>query len=112
MEPRHRQHRSLDAMAARVPRVTDPYGAGARRAHAGTVWALGGVVCVLAFTGTARAQDLEPKAYSASPVGAAFLVVGLARSTGSILTDPTVPVKDVEATINAAPLAAGYTFGL
>jgi hypothetical protein len=58
------------------------------------------------------AQDLEPKAYSASPVGAAFLVLGLARSTGSVLTDPTLPVTDVEAKINGVPIAAGYTFGL
>ena len=71
------------------------------------------VGCVLAITGGgARAQDLEPKSYSASPVGAAFLVVGLARSTGSVLTDPTLPVTDVEAKINGVPLAAGYTFGV
>ncbi len=69
-------------------------------------------VCVLAITGTARAQDLEPKAYSASPVGAAFLVLGFARSSGSVLTDPTLPLTDVEARLNGAPLAAGYTFGL
>jgi hypothetical protein len=69
-------------------------------------------VCVLANTGTARAQDLEPKAYSASPVGAAFLVLGFARSSGSVLTDPTLPLTDVEARLNGAPLAAGYTFGL
>lgn len=62
--------------------------------------------------GSARAQDLEPKAYSASPVGAAFLVVGLARSTGSVLTDPTLPLTDVEAKVYGVPLAAGYTFGL
>jgi len=69
-------------------------------------------VCVLAITVTARAQDLEPKAYSASPVGAAFLVIGIARSSGSVLTDPTLPLTDVQAKINGAPLAAGYTFGL
>jgi hypothetical protein len=74
--------------------------------------AIAAVVCVLAAAGAARAQDLEPKAYSASPVGAAFLVAGLARSTGSVLTDQTLPVADVEARITGVPLAAGYTFGL
>jgi outer membrane putative beta-barrel porin/alpha-amylase len=70
------------------------------------------VGCVLAITVSGvRAQELEPKAYSASPVGAAFLVVGFARSTGSVLTDPTLPLTDVEAKINGVPLAAGYTFG-
>jgi outer membrane putative beta-barrel porin/alpha-amylase len=67
---------------------------------------------LLVVTGSARAQDLEPKAYSASPVGAAFLVVGLARSTGSVLTDPTLPLTDVEAKVYGVPLAAGYTFAL
>ena len=76
------------------------------------VRAIVAVVCVLATTGAARAQDLEPKAYSASPVGAAFLVVGLGRSTGSVLTDPTLPLTDVEAKMNGVPIAAGYTFGL
>jgi hypothetical protein len=68
--------------------------------------------CVLAGASEARAQDLEPKAYSASPVGASFLVLGLSRSTGSILTDPTLPLKDVDAKLNGIPVAAGYTFGL
>ena len=68
--------------------------------------------CVLAGAREARAQDLEPKAYSASPVGASFLVLGLSRSTGSVLTDPTLPLKDVDARINGVPVAAGYTFGL
>ena len=85
-----------------------PDGASART---GLVLALTSV-CVLAGTGEARAQDLEPKAYSASPVGASFLVLGLSRSSGSILTDPTLPLKDVDAKINGVPVAAGYTFGL
>ncbi len=76
------------------------------------VRAIATVVCVLAIAAAARAQDLEPKAYSASPVGAAFLVVGFGRSSGSVLTDPTLPVTDVEAKIHGLPVAAGYTFGL
>jgi len=70
------------------------------------------VTCLLAIPQFSSAQDLEPKAYSSSPVGAAFLVAGLARSTGSVLTDPTLPVTDVEATVDALVLAAGYTFGM
>ena len=59
-----------------------------------------------------RAQDLEPRAYAASPAGAFFLVAGLSRSTGEVLTDPTLPVQNIDATIYGVPLAAGYTFGL
>ena len=84
----------------------------AERREVGAVRTLASVVCLLAIAGSAGAQDLEPKAYSSSPVGAAFLVLGLAHSTGSVLTDPTLPVTDIEAKINGVPLAAGYTFGL
>ena len=59
-----------------------------------------------------RAPDLEPRAYAASPEGAFFLVAGLSRSTGGVLTDPTLPVRNIDAGINSVPLAAGYTFGL
>lgn len=74
--------------------------------------ALVAMICLLAPSAPARAQDLEPKAYSASPVGAAFLVLGLGRSTGAVVLDPTLPVSDIEAKINAALLATGYTFAL
>jgi hypothetical protein len=53
-----------------------------------------------AAASTTAAQDLEPKAYTASPVGGAFVVVGLDRSTGGIVFDPTVPITDAEAKIN------------
>lgn len=74
--------------------------------------ALATVLCALAATGTAAAQELEPKAYSASPVGAAFLVAGLTRSTGAVVVDPTSPVSDVDAAVNSTLVAVGYTFGL
>ena len=77
-----------------------------------TLASIGLVLALLTCGPAADAQDLEPKAYSASPVGAAFLVVGVARSTGSVLTDPTLPLTDIEAKINGLPVAAGYTFGL
>lgn len=58
------------------------------------------------------AQELEPKAYSASPVGATFLVAALSRSTGSVVFDPTLPFTDVSARINGGVLGVGKTFGL
>jgi hypothetical protein len=66
----------------------------------------------LLLAATAASQDLEPKAYSASPAGAAFLVAGFSRSTGSVVFDPSLPVTDVEAKVNGAMLAGGYSFGL
>ncbi len=58
------------------------------------------------------AQELEPKAYSASPVGATFLVLALSRSTGSVVFDPTIPITDVSADINGGVLGVGTTFPL
>jgi hypothetical protein len=60
----------------------------------------------------AAAQELEPKAYSASPVNATFLVTAISRSTGSVVFDPTLPITDVSARINGAVIGAGHTFGL
>jgi hypothetical protein len=91
-----------------MTRVADPE----RRPVRSAVAPIGLLLAILMCAPAVDAQDLEPKAYSASPVGAAFLVLGAARSTGSVLTDPTLPVSDIEAKINAVPMAAGYTFGL
>jgi hypothetical protein len=58
------------------------------------------------------AQDLEPRAYSASPIGVNFLVLSFGRSTGSVLLDPTLPVTDVHATLNLPAIGFGHTFGV
>ena len=60
----------------------------------------------------AAAQDLEPRAYSASPIGTSFLVLGLGRSTGDVIFDPSLPISDVSAEIQAATLGLGRTFPL
>jgi hypothetical protein len=73
------------------------------------------LLAVVGFVGaaiTVTAQDLEPRAYAASPIGANFLVVGGGRSTGDVLFDPSVPLTDVHATVEAATIGAGATFAL
>jgi hypothetical protein len=69
-----------------------------------------GLVLVLAVA--SHAQDMEPKAYAASPVGANFFVVSATRSTGDVLFDPTLPLTDVDATVYGYVVAVGHTFGL
>src|SRR6476469_1730849 len=71
-----------------------------------------GIAAMLATAAPAGAQDLEPRAYAANPVGAAFLLVAWARSSGGVVTDPTLPVDDIEATIDGFPIGIGYTFGI
>lgn len=57
-------------------------------------------------------QELEPRAYSASPIGANFLVLGFGRSSGEIVFDPSVLVTDVHADIYAPLFGLGRTFGV
>jgi hypothetical protein len=68
-------------------------------------------VCALA-AGRGATQDLEPRAYSPSPIGTNFLVVSAVRSSGGVLFDPSLPFSDVDAHLNAAAVAYGRTFGL
>jgi Putative MetA-pathway of phenol degradation len=71
------------------------------------------VISVALFlTADGLAQDLEPRAYSASPVGLNFVVVGFGRSSGSVLVDPNLQIADVEATFYSPTVGLGRTFGL
>jgi len=72
-----------------------------------SVWA--GTVLSLA---PAAAQELEPRAYSASPVGANFASVGYLHSWGALLFDPAIPITESDAKLNGATLGYGRTFGL
>ena len=67
---------------------------------------------VLTAATAVSAQEMEPKAYSASPVGATFLVLGASRNTGSVVFDPTLPITDVDARIGGVAVGVGTTFGL
>jgi hypothetical protein len=60
----------------------------------------------------AAAQDLEPRAYVASPVGLNFVLVAAGRSTGGVVVDPSLPVEDVEASVNSLAIGLGRTFDL
>jgi hypothetical protein len=61
---------------------------------------------------TAVAQDLDPRAYSHVPVDMTFVVGGGVFSSGAILTDPTLPLEEFEATIWSATAGVGRTFDL
>jgi hypothetical protein len=75
------------------------------------IWLLP-VALVLAVAPAASAQDLEPRAYSPSPIGTTFVLVSATRSAGGIFTDTSTPITDVEATVGVLGLAMGHTFGL
>jgi hypothetical protein len=64
------------------------------------------------WSSVVTAQELEPRSYSAVPVGTNFLVATYARSTGDILFDPSLPVTDLHAGINTYSLGYSHSFGL
>jgi hypothetical protein len=70
------------------------------------------LAAVLALAAAARAQELEPRAYSPNPTGANFVLVAFGRTSGSVVFDPSLPFEDVNAQVNGATLLYGRTFGL
>jgi hypothetical protein len=71
-----------------------------------------GLVAGLLHAAVPAAQELEPRAYSASPVGANFAGVAYLYSWGGLLFDPTVPITDADAKLHGTAFAYGRTFGL
>ena len=66
---------------------------------------------LLALAGGASGQELEPRAYAPNPNGASFVLVAYGKSTGDVLLDTSLPIKDVTADLNAGTLLLGRTFG-
>jgi hypothetical protein len=66
-------------------------------------------VAAASWIDAAAAQDLEPRAYAASPTGLNFLVVGAGRSSGGVVVDPSLPIEDVQASVNTLTVGAGRT---
>jgi len=66
----------------------------------------------LVLASPAWSQDLDPRAYVHVPVDGTFLMVGLSVSEGGIVTDPTLVVQDVQASVLTPLIGAGRSFGL
>jgi len=69
---------------------------------------------ILLSTGLDQAmgQDMEPRAYSASPIDLNFLIASYLRTTGSVSLDPSLPITGVKASINTFSLGYERTFDL
>ncbi|WP_408364313.1 transporter [Paraburkholderia sediminicola] len=59
-----------------------------------------------------HAQEMEPRAYSAVPVGTNFAVFDYARSSGNVSFDPSLPITNVQAHINIFSLGYSHSFGV
>lgn len=75
-------------------------------------WLLIALALLAILSTTAAAQDLEPRAYSASPVGTTFALVAFARSSGDITFDPSIPITNVQGTFHVPIIGVGQTFPL
>ena len=81
-----------------------------RRAPWRSRWIL--VVGVCASASHAGAQELEPGAYTVSPVGVNLFNAGYTFNTGDVTFDPSLPVEDAQANINTLALSLGRAIGL
>ncbi len=76
---------------------------------------LGSVLVALIICGvgaTARAQDMEPRAYANTPVGINFLGLSYGYSTGSVGADPAVPLEDAKLDLHFTILNYARSFAL
>ncbi|HKQ98702.1 MAG TPA: transporter [Candidatus Polarisedimenticolia bacterium] len=60
----------------------------------------------------ARAQDMEPRAYSSAPIGTNFIAVGAGNTRGALLFDPALPIEDAQADLNLGTFGYARTFAL
>lgn len=58
------------------------------------------------------AQEIEPRAYSPSPVGTNFAVLGYGATSGDVVFDSSAPFTDVEAKVDTVSAAFGRVFAL
>jgi hypothetical protein len=67
---------------------------------------------LLAHVIAVSAQELEPRAYSRSPVGTTFVTTVFGNSSGGITFDPSLPITNAHANIYSSALGLGQTFPL
>jgi hypothetical protein len=104
MQTRHRSRESIFVFAE-LAMIGAQAGSTVRKG------AIAAVIFVLG-TGLAGAQDMEPRAFSASPIDTNFLIGSYQRTTGDVALDADLPIRDVKAAINSGILAYDRTFDL
>lgn len=59
-----------------------------------------------------KAQDLDPRAYMRVPIGTTTAFTGFSFSHGEVVTDPTLPVQNINANVEALSIGVSRTFSL
>ncbi len=71
-----------------------------------------GALGLLLLAAASPAQDLDPRAYVNVPVGGTFAIAGFAVSHGAVVTDPSLPLTDINATVETPSIGLARSFGL
>jgi hypothetical protein len=69
-------------------------------------------IVYLCEVGGAPGQDMEPRAFSASPINTNFLIANYLHTTGSVSIDPSLPITGVKSSIDTGSLGYDRTFAL
>lgn len=83
-----------------------------RRGWVPAIASVAGWFVVLCGATPALSQDLEPRAYSSSPVGTNFVAIVAGSTRGAILFDPTLPISDASAGLRLVTVGYGRTFAV
>jgi hypothetical protein len=75
-------------------------------------WALGALLVIVFAVTPVSGQELEPGAYTVSPVGINLLNVGYAFNSGDVTFDPSLPIEEGNAKIHALSIAYGRSVNL
>ncbi|KPJ75220.1 MAG: hypothetical protein AMJ54_15580 [Deltaproteobacteria bacterium SG8_13] len=67
-------------------------------------------IFLAAIAARVDAQQLEPRSYTNTPVGMNFLIAGYGYATGTIVSDPSIPLKNAD--IQTHELVLAYARGL
>ena len=58
---------------------------------------------------SARAQELEPRAYVNTPIGMNFLLLGVVHTDGNVAFDPALPITDAKLRTTSGTLGLAHT---
>jgi hypothetical protein len=56
------------------------------------------------------AQDLDPRAYGKVPINATTVITGIALSSGEVVTEPTLQIKNIKANVQTASIGVAHSF--
>ncbi len=66
----------------------------------------------MVLTTSGAAQDLDPRAYVKVPVGFTVAIAGVSFSHGGVLTDPTLPIENINADVWTPSVGVAQSFSL